>query len=508
MATKSNKPTRGDNQVKNRSYKTTSLFFQQENSLEKIPTERLLKDLIKNLSMAQLYENCILYGEELIRRDSLNGEYCFLLASAYVNRFVSIGLAERLQWQLPLDEKLYQRYIRQWEQDQSDSSSVGDKRPRPIPPVLKTYDDRRPYRMSVKDSKNKRIRLKEQALSLLDNAQELQKTNVQKAVYLHQKCWAQAIFEIIDTLTKQDSYTPDVFLTIPREFALDKSIISDMEKCISWDSNNATYYQSMGDLQSVFGFLGEVEITAKSVITYEKSLQIKKDNPNLYYLLYKKKNPFFSKSNVIADKDLQNLSYYKNNYMYWYDLALRNDKNFLSFLEQGNLCSSGEEIEYYPEVLYLKSSISVIKNLIAVRPVTSSVFLDYIGNSIRTQASLTDKKEHLATVVEDAMEKILTNPEPIYRSTFSSLSNKIVFNVKVGIFSLNKMELGFFIKNLRENKNIDREFIGKETSKNKQILDDLIKEDTKKIYGCLFYSVDKIWVSKGILPIENKSKEK
>jgi hypothetical protein len=465
----------------------------QENPLEKYPTERILKDLKKNLDNGRLYDSCIAYAEELIHREPENAEYHLLLADSCVNRYVSVGVAERLRWILPLDQDSYKQYYKEWEVNQSDPHSLYYGKPQPLPPVLKTYDDKRPYRLTTQLAQEKLKKLKEKASLSYSTALTLTKEDKIHARILHEKCWGELLIFIIEYLIKDEKYDKLSKIELNDKFKIPKNITDDLKKCLELDQKNPFYYQSMGDMLSIICVLTENTMykSEKSLEYYEKSLEyyeesdLKNKEFLIFYLLIMRTSVLVLKGETV--KLDTNLKYFKNNAYYWYLRAICEDKNipsydFVKLIDIGNKCSELKKIQYLPKTISLSASIFAIQRIIQPQ--------GRIGGLVMTANSYTysDKysKDKDQLILSDCIKRIFFQDDIAIKEIVSSLD----------IFSFNNLSItllsGFIYKIFEKTREKSKKEEEKDEFQNVKDSESLKKIILNKIRRLFIYRVDNI----------------
>lgn len=203
------------------------------------------------------------------------GKYHVALGCALTSRVVSIGDALNRLPKFTTDQAKYQIWLAAWEKAQKDHNDPLNGKPRPLPPVLITRDDKRPFTLKPPEARKQFDALSREAQSEFDLALASAKTQAERAELTHVRAWGLYLLRAVGK---------DIGIS---ELPEDEIVIQAFNSATELAPKIARYWQSLGDSKLRMQWsLDKVKDKQGVIAAYQKAYHLNPNNLGLGFRLY------------------------------------------------------------------------------------------------------------------------------------------------------------------------------------------------------------------------------
>ncbi len=136
---------------------------------------------VAKLRRRRNFERAILELREAVKQEPENRTYQIALGCAFAGRAASLGNAASYVNMFARDQGKFKQRLAAWETAQKDRSSSLYRKPRPLPPVLRTKDDKKPFTLTSDEAAKRFTPLALAAVAAWDKSLTLAKTDDERA---------------------------------------------------------------------------------------------------------------------------------------------------------------------------------------------------------------------------------------------------------------------------------------------------------------------------------------
>ncbi len=240
-----------------------------------LPAAQYYEAATLNLRRGRFFLRAAAQMREALKQEPDNFQYHSALGCALMSRAAAIADAANHFGRFAQDKAKYTERLDTWEIAQKDRTNPLYGQARPVPPVLRTKDDKKPFTLTMTESADQVTRLGTEAMAQWNEALKLAKTDAERAESEYVRGWGLRLLRAYGKIVH--------FEKLPAE----AEVMESFAATTKLDPGNAAYWQALGD-----AFAGERFSVTQSthpkeaIAAYRKSLSIKDQNPTLWYRLY------------------------------------------------------------------------------------------------------------------------------------------------------------------------------------------------------------------------------
>lgn len=239
------------------------------------------------------FERAILELREAVRQEPDSRAYQIAFGCALASRAAALGNAASHLGDFAKDQAKFKERLTAWETAQNDRTSPLYRKPRPLPPVLRTKDDKKPFTLTPDEAANRFAPLALAALAAWDKAVALAKADAERAETHWYRGWGLFVLR---------GFGKSVGVDAIKNFPEFSEVAKAFEAATEAAPNDARYWQSLGDVFLNHGFnpgfgtgaVGTPEERAqraqngvkRGVDAYQRAAGLDKRNALLWYRLY------------------------------------------------------------------------------------------------------------------------------------------------------------------------------------------------------------------------------
>lgn len=240
-----------------------------------LPAAQYYEAATLNLRRGRFFLRAAAQMREALKQEPDNFQYHSALGCALMNRAAAVAYAASHLGRFAQDKAKYTERLGTWEAGQKDRTNPLYGQARPVPPVLRTKDDKKPFTLTMTESADQVTRLGTEAMAQWDEALKLAKTDAERAESEYVRGWGLRLLRAYGKIVHVEK--------LPAE----AEVMESFAAATKLDPGNAAYWQALGDAFAGERFSATQSIHPKEAIAaYRKSLSIKDQNPILWYRLY------------------------------------------------------------------------------------------------------------------------------------------------------------------------------------------------------------------------------